>query len=121
MPCVTIFVKDPAGFMNALELSIPCAVNDRRKAMIDTDHMAHVNYEVFFFSGDKEREKFVENPLKYCGIVTDPVNRQRFIPTKSSPRIDFDNRPFYFMSDSTMALFQEHSDSLAWPEYKMIM
>lgn len=107
--------------MNALEVEVPCAVDKNRKAIIDSDHMAHVNYELYFFAGEKQRDRFLKNPTKYCGIVTDPVSRQRFVPTRNSPRFDYDNNPYYFISDSTMTVFQAHSDSLQWPEYKMIM
>ena len=107
--------------MNALELEVPCAVEGNRNAVIDSDHRAYVNYEVYFFSGIRQKQRFQENPLDYCGPVTDPVSRQRFIPTRKSPRLDVDGRPFYFLSDSTMAIFQAHADSLAWPDYKMKM
>jgi len=121
VPCLGIFVKDPAGYMNALDISVPCAVEHHRPAVIDAEHKAYVNYEIYFFSGSKQKEKFLENPLDYCGAVTDPVSRRRFIPTGKSPRLDVQGRPFYFLSDSTMAVFQVHEDSLAWPAYHMKM
>ncbi len=107
--------------MNTLDITVPCMVDDSREAIIDADHKAYVNYEIYFFADAKNRERFVKNPLKYCGIITDPVSRERFVPTRKSPALDHDGKPFYFMSDSTMALFEAHSDSLAWPNYKMIM
>ena len=59
--------------------------------------------------------------LIYRGAVTDPVGHKHFVPTRKSPRLDVNEWPFYFLSDSTMTVFRAHADSLAWPDYRMKM
>ena len=114
-------MQDPAGFMNALDLSVDCLVRKRRPAVIDEEHWARVNYEIYFFADGEGMRRFLDRPHKYCGIVTDPVSQERFRPVEDSPRIDRKGIPYYFLSDSTMAVFEEHAESLALPNYKMKM
>jgi len=106
--------------MNALGLSVPGAVDPKREAIIDAAHQAYVNYEIYFFSDGDHLRKFTEHPLDYCGPVTDPVTHDRFIPAQSSPRFDFKGKPYFFLSDSTRAIFEANADSLEWPEFKMV-
>jgi YHS domain-containing protein len=75
--------------------------------------MARVNYEIYFLKNRKALERFRKNPLRSSGPLTDPVTRTRFLPKKKSPRMDYKGRPYFFSSDSTLALFQATPDSFA--------
>jgi len=57
--------------------------------------------------------KFQHDPLRYCGLLTDPVSHARFRPTRRSPRLDYSARPYYFMAESTFAAFKAMPDSFA--------
>jgi len=81
--------------------------------VIDSAHCARVNYEVYFFSSPELRDRFLEAPYRNCGFLTDPIRRERFRPTRRSPRFDFHGRPYYFVSDSTRAVFCAQPDSFA--------
>ncbi len=96
-----------------------CVVSPHRNAVVDADHRIFVNHEVFYVAGEDERERFVADPLKYCGILTDPVTRQRFEPTSSCPRLDHAGRMFYFLSDSTETVFASDPEMYAYPKYGM--
>jgi YHS domain-containing protein len=95
-------------------------MDESKEAILDASHRAYVNHEVFFFATSDEREKFVKQPERYCGIVTDPVNRERFRPNKVSPRLEHKGRPFFFISESTMAEFQADPDSFFVPNLRMM-
>lgn len=96
-----------------------CAIDTTRPAVIDSAHCALVNYEVYFFSTPALRTRFLADPRRDCGLVTDPIARARFRPGWRSPRFDFHGRPYFFLSDSTRALFVAAPDSFATPRYEM--
>lgn len=106
--------------MSARNVRVNCVVSPHLPAVLDADHRAMVNHEVFYFAGEQQKERFAENPLKYCGVLTDPVSRQRFVPGKDSPHRSFADRSFYFVSDSTSALFAAMPDSFATPRFGMM-
>jgi YHS domain-containing protein len=97
--------------MTFLDLHVPCAIDTAADAVIDADHCAFVNYEVYFFSTPALRAQFVESPIRYCGLVTDPIRKERFRPTKRSPWAEYRGRPYYFLSDTTRAEFLAMPDS----------
>ena len=90
-----------------------------KQAVIDAGHRSFVNHEIFYFSGTEEKVRFDSDPPAYCGILSDPVSRQRFRPARSSGRIDHAGRTFFFVSDSTFALFRAMPDSFATPRFGM--
>ena len=100
-------------FLSMRQIEIPCLVNPGRAAVLDVDHRAFINYEIYFFSDLEARKRFTKDPLWYCGLLTDPVNRLRFRPSKKSPHTEFNGRPYYFDSDSTLAVFRAMPDSFA--------
>lgn len=105
-------MKDPERYLDFAR-RLDCPVHRGRAAVIDPAHRAYVNHEVYFLSDAKSVERFRRNPLPYCGIVTDPVNRVRFRPTSRSPRWDYAGRPYFFTKDSTLAVFRAMPDSFA--------
>lgn len=98
-------MQGPEKYLSEMGVSIPCAVNPSRPAILDVAHRAFVNYEVYFFSDEPSMAKFIAEPYKYTGKVTDPVTRERFVPSAGSPKRSFDGRLFYFASDQTAATF----------------
>jgi YHS domain-containing protein len=106
-------VKDPEMYLTWGGLSLPCPVDPRRKAILTPKFRLYVNHEIYFFSSERAMGRFRKNPLKYCGPLTDPVSRVRFTPTSRSPRWSFMDRPFFFSSDSTLAVFKSMPDSFA--------
>jgi len=100
-------------------ITVACAVHGDRTAVIDVAHRSSLNFEVFYFSDDSSKAQFDANPLRFCGILTDPVTHARFVPGSASPRIDWEGRPYYFLSDETLAQFKAMPDSFAKPNYTM--
>ncbi|HMB71694.1 MAG TPA: hypothetical protein VKU85_20450 [bacterium] len=82
-------------------------------ARIDARSSARVNHEIYFFATPSSVRSFRRNPLKYCGEVTDPVSLERFRPKKKSPRMDWDDRPYFFASDSTLTVFRDDPEMYA--------
>jgi YHS domain-containing protein len=117
---VKVFVQDPGGFLDQLGEELDCAMVEGAHAFLDTDHRIWVNHEVFFFSTASEKDRFMKHPERYCGIVTDPVTRERFEPDKASPRLDRDGRPYFFLSEGSLARFEAAPDSFALPKGHMV-
>jgi len=113
-------VQDPEVYLNNLDISFSCVVRDGEPAVVDADHRRFVNWEVFFFSSTDAANEFAADPIRYCGFLTDPVTRIGFRPDGRSPRVEHNGRPYYFLSDSTMAVFKTMPDSLAVPRPKML-
>ena len=98
-------MQGPEKYLNELGVSIPCAVNPSRPAVLDSAHRAFVNYEAYFFCDDASMGTFIAEPYHYTGKVTDPVTRERFVPTASSPKQSYGGRLFYFASPETEKAF----------------
>jgi YHS domain-containing protein len=111
--CPGVFSEDPDRYLTMREVEVPCAVYPSRKAVLTPATRAQINHEVFFFSDAEAREKFMKDPLRYCGLLTDPVNRARFRPDADSPRFEFGERPYYFSTDSTLKAFQGSPENYA--------
>jgi YHS domain-containing protein len=106
-------VKDPDHYLTFREVDLPCAVYPTRKAQLIPALRARVNHEIFYFSGAEARSKFMKDPARYCGYVTDPISTRRFRPTAKSPRFEFDGHPYFFQSDSTMKKFKDEPQLFA--------
>ncbi len=91
----------------------------RRPAVIDTDHCVRLNWEAFFFADKWERERFLSDPILYCGLLTDPISRQRFRPTSASPRFVHSGVTYYFENAENRAHFEESPDKHRLPGWKM--
>jgi hypothetical protein len=50
--------------------------------------------------------RFQRNPLRWCGVLRDPVSGVRFVPDRRSPRLTHEDSPYYFIDDSTCAAFR---------------
>jgi YHS domain-containing protein len=106
-------VQDPEKYLKDFDIRLTCPVRPRQVAAINPQLRAFVNHEVFYFSDYAARAKFLKQPERYCGRITDPVSRVRFVPTRSSPRWIWNSRPYYFASDSSRLAFQATPDTFA--------
>lgn len=106
-------MQDPEPFLQQMGAELRDPVDPKKKAVLDAGLRAYVNHEVYFFADRKTLARFRKDPLKYCGVVTDPVNRVRFRPTKRSPKREYMMQPYYFTADSTLAAFDAAPDSFA--------
>ncbi len=91
----------------------------RRPAVLDAEHCARLNWEAYFFADLWELERFLSDPVAYCGLLTDPVSRRRFRPTQDSPRLVHAGVTYYFESATNRARFEEDPETLRLPGWKM--
>jgi len=80
-------------------------VDPRSIASLDTTLRAHVNGEIYRFARPATLARFRRDPVRWCGILRDPVSGVRFLPDRWSPRLAHDDGPYFFTSDSTRAVF----------------
>ena len=119
MPCPDVFVQDvPLNLRNA-GIALQDYLDVRREAVIDADHCARLNYEAFFFADRWERERFVSDPVTYCGLLTDPISRRRFRPRADSPRASHRGVTYFFESAENRARFEEAPDLFRLPTWTM--
>jgi YHS domain-containing protein len=98
-------VQGPEKYLNELGVTLSCAVDPSRPAMIDTAHRALVNHEAYFFADDAAMATFQAEPYRFTGKLTDPVSLVRFVPTAASPNRQYGQRLFYFESEKTASGF----------------
>lgn len=111
--CPGVFAGEPEKYLEMREIKVPCAVYPSRLAQLLPAMRARINHEVYFFSGAEARDKFLKDPLRYCGYVTDPVNHVRFRPDGKSPHTEFNDHAYYFSSDSTLKSFEGSPENYA--------
>ena len=86
-------------------LRVPCIVDPTRVARIESESAVRLNWELFFFCDDEARSRFVRDPLRWCGALTDPVTLRRFVPEATSPRAEHDGTVYYFTSVENRNVF----------------
>lgn len=106
-------MKDPEKFLKEQNIRLACPVNGGRPGLTDPQHRAWVNHELFYFSDAAAKQKFLRQPLRYCGQITDPVTRHRFQPTARSPRYDYQGRLYLFENRLSLRTFVALPDSFA--------
>jgi YHS domain-containing protein len=80
-------------------------VDPRRVASYDPKLRVFLNQEAYFFAGDDTRKRFLADPLRYSGPLTDPVSQKRFKPDRYSPKAKYKDHTFYFESSLTARQF----------------
>ncbi len=80
-------------------------VDTTRVASLDVTLRTRVNGEIYRFATAANRDRFRRTPLKWCGILRDPVTGIQFIPARGAPRFDTAESPYFFRSDSTRSAF----------------
>lgn len=105
-PCPSVFSQDPERYLREMKISLRCPVRPSRRAIFDSSLRLTLNQDIFFFSSRSARKLFQKDPLRYATVLTDPVTRARFHPTKASPHVTFRGRDYWFAADSTLVRFQ---------------
>jgi len=80
---------------------------------LDPKLHAKVNGEIYRFARLATLLKFRRDPVRWCGILRDPVSGERFVPRRHSPRFDVKDGPYFFTSDSTRTAFVAAPDRYA--------
>ena len=119
MPCPNVFVQDVPTFVARKGVELRDYLDQREAAVIDAEHCVRVNYEAYFFGSAWTRERFRQDVVLYCGLLTDPVSRERFRPTDDSPRRRYEGVTYYFQSPENLAVFKNDPETYRTPGWKM--
>jgi len=117
---VKVFVQDPQIQLADLGIPIPDAIDPKRPAVLDAAHRSFVDYETYFFADEADKRRFDADPTAACGILTDPVTKQRFRPGSDSPRSQFAGRAYVFFTEANKATFEKAPEAFARPNYDAI-
>ena len=112
--CPGVFGKDPERFLNEQRIGFACAVHPDLAARTEPEFRAFVNHEVFYVHDAAALRKFLRNPTRYSGLLTDPVSRVRFQPSSRSPRMVFRDRPYFFQDRANLRTFKAMPDTFAY-------
>jgi YHS domain-containing protein len=104
-------VKDPERYLKALGLELPCSVDPNAAAVLERSHRSIVNGAYYWASSSAAAALFAAAPYQYTGPVRDPVAREWFTPTASSPRREAGDEILYFESESTAKRFDQSPGS----------
>jgi YHS domain-containing protein len=116
---VGAFVQDPTSYLQAREIEVASFFDPDRAAVLDDSHLARVNYDLYFFADANEVQRFRDDPLRQCGMTSDPVTFKRFRPTRRSPRVEHAGQAFVFATAATHATFTAMPDSFVVPRLRM--
>lgn len=106
-------MKDPEPYLEARGIHVPGIVDRGHPAVIDSSLRVFIGHDIFYFTGARQRDRFVADPLRWTKHLTDPVTLRRFAPSRRSPHLDHHGRSYYFATDSTRAAFAATPDSFA--------
>lgn len=112
-------MQDPEIFLTELGITLACYMDSTQSAVLDTEHRSSLNYETYFFASTTDKARFDQDPVRYCGWLTDPVTRTQFHPNTESPREMFRDRLFLFTSDSTRSVFAAMPETYGYPQHDM--
>lgn len=90
-----------------------------RKAQVDPDHCVRLNYEAYFFADLAAVDRFLADPLRFCGMLTDPVSKRRFRPLPDAPGAMHEGIDYFFENQANRDMFVRMPDSFRLPGYKM--
>jgi YHS domain-containing protein len=113
-------VQDPDDFLNAQKIAFDCAVEPGRAAVIDVAHRMRLGNDWFYFSSPQAKRKFQKDPLRYAALLSDPVDHDRFRPTKRSPQTSYRKVRFYFATPQARRAFSATPDSFAFARNMML-
>ncbi len=98
-------MTDPEFALYHMQNALWDPVDPARLGSLAPDLHAKVNGEIYRFSSRRTLRQFERAPARWCGLVRDPVTGLRFHPDARSPRAEWDGGPYFFLSDSTRAVF----------------
>jgi YHS domain-containing protein len=117
---VKVFVQDPEVQLKELGIPVADLIDPSRPAVLDAAHRSIVNYETFFFADEGDKKRFDADPTASCGVLTDPVTKQRFRPGSDAPRTQFQGRAYLFVNEANKATFEKAPEAFARPNYDSI-
>jgi YHS domain-containing protein len=83
-------------------------VEPRRLASLDPRLRTRVNGEIYRFASAATLSRFERDPMRYCTVLRDPVNEERFRPCRTTKRLDWTDGPYFFTCDSTRLEFSRN-------------
>ena len=104
--CPPVFVQGPEPYLQRMKATFQDPVDPKLAAQVAAPLRYHVNWEIFYFADKAHLETFRKDVTQYCGLLTDPVNGERFHPGPKSPVVRHAGRLYYFTSDATRVKFQ---------------
>ena len=113
-------MQDPQIYLNELGVEVTCCVDPSRLAVVDSLHRVFLGFESFFFADSANMASFMSDPYRYCGTLTDPVTKYRFVPTDQSPVAMYEGRQYVFASASSHSMFEAMPAMYYMPNYKML-
>ena len=96
---------DPEWALAHLQRALRDPVQPRLLGSLADSLEFRVNGEVYRFSSERTRRRFMGNPARWCGVVRDPVSGCRFQPSARSPQAYWVGGPYFFEDDSTRLRF----------------
>ena len=88
-------------------------VDPRQLGSLDPKLRSRVNGEIYRFANAANVSRFEKDPMRWCGIVRDPVSEVRFVPGRTSRRLDYSDGPYFFCCDSTRLEFSRNPERYA--------
>lgn len=88
-------------------------VDPRRVGSLDPTLRARVNGEIYRFASAATLARFQRDPVRWCGIVRDPVSGVCFVPDRCSPSLEWADGPYFFTCDSTRLDFSRAAGQYA--------
>ena len=113
-------MQDPQIQLKEIGLAVPDALDPSKAAVLDAAHRSFVNYESYFFADEDDKRRFDADPTASCGVLTDPVTKDRFRPGSDSPRGTFGGRTYVFFNAANKAAFEQNPEAVALPNYDKI-
>lgn len=112
-------MQDVPYFLQRKNLEFRGYLDPTRPALMDSAHVVRVNYETYLFADTFGRETFRADPVRYCGLVTDPVSRARFRPEPDAPRTTHERVLYVFESAANLETFESEPDLYRLPGFAM--
>ena len=88
-----------------MQLSLWDPVDPNLLGSLEPALQSTVNGEIYRFGSRRTLRQFQRNPLRWCGLLRDPVTGARLHPGPGAPRCEWNDGPYYFTSDSTLRMF----------------
>lgn len=100
-------------------LELACFFEPEKTGLPDPTTFVRINYEGFSFCSAAEKQRFLADPVRYCGYLTDPVSKRRFRPDREAPRQEHEGVLYLFERRATARAFAEAPAEFRVPGYEM--
>lgn len=113
-------MQDPSLYLNEIGVDLACCVDTVRPAIISDSYRVMLGFESFFFADSAAMLAFLSDIPRYCGVLTDPVTKDRFRPDENSPWLDYNGQTYLFASASSHSMFEAMPAMYYLPNYSML-